>query len=203
MGHMHKYIMHCCKKQSADFIYCCCWAVIVRYVVGPSSFTDSILVSKTVFKNVCVAGMAVRLNMSLASLCSHVHKSTYNDCKPKTHHPEKSTAAHPNCTIRSTSAGGAQVSSSLRDDAQDLTKAVAVWLYCIAFIAKYIYDLQWTCCIYVKNIQLQYLTCASLCLFWEMKKKQVSGLLVSFERKDQMCEKTNELKHIGFLVIIH
>lgn len=80
--------------------------------------------------------MAVRLNMSLASLCSHVHKSTYNDCKPKTHHPEKSTAAHPNCTIRSTSAGGAQVSSSLRDDAQDLTKAVTVWLYCIAFIAK-------------------------------------------------------------------
>ena len=47
------------------------------------------------FKNVCVAGMAVRLNMSPASLCSHVHKSTYNDCKPeKTHRPEKSTAAH-------------------------------------------------------------------------------------------------------------
>lgn len=43
---------------------------------------------------VCAAGMAVRLNMSPASLCSHVHKSTYNDCKHKTHyHPEKSTAA--------------------------------------------------------------------------------------------------------------
>lgn len=93
MGLIHKYRMHCCKKQSVDFIYCCCWAVIVRYVVGPSLFTDSTLVSKTVFKNVCVAGMAVRLNMSLASLCSHVHKSTYNDCKPKTHRPEKSAAA--------------------------------------------------------------------------------------------------------------
>lgn len=94
MGHIHKYSMQSCKKQSTDFIYCCCWAVIVRYVVGPSLFTDSILVSKTVFKNVCVAGMAVRLNMSLASLCSHVHKSTYNDCKPKTHRPEKPAAAY-------------------------------------------------------------------------------------------------------------
>ena len=105
MGHIHKYSMHCLQKkkkpqnkkqnkkktQSAGFIYCCCcWAVIVRYVVQPSVFTDNILVSKTVFffffKNVCVAGMAVRLNMSPASLCSHVHKSTYNDCKPKKTH---------------------------------------------------------------------------------------------------------------------
>lgn len=38
--------------------------------------------------------VAVRLNMSLASLCSHIHKSTYNDCKPKTQHPEKSTALY-------------------------------------------------------------------------------------------------------------
>lgn len=96
MGHIHKYSMRCCKKQSAGFIYCCCcWAVIVRYVVGPLLFTDSILVSKTVFKNVCVAGMAVRLNMSPASLCSHIHKSTYNDCKPETHHPEKSDCCLP------------------------------------------------------------------------------------------------------------
>lgn len=90
--------MHSCKKpktQSADFIYCCCRAVIVRYVVGPSLFTDSILVSKTVFKNVYVAGMAVRLNMSLALLCSHINKSTHNDCKPeKTLRPEKSTATY-------------------------------------------------------------------------------------------------------------
>lgn len=32
--------------------------------------------------------------MSLASLCSHIHKSTYNDCKPETQRPEKSTAPH-------------------------------------------------------------------------------------------------------------
>lgn len=134
MGQIHKYTMHCCKNQSEDFIYCCCWAVIVRYGVGPLLFTDSILVSKTVFKNVCVAGMAVRLNMSPASLCSHVHKSTYNDCKPKTHRPEKSTAAHPDCTFMSTPAGGTPVSWSVSDDAHFLSQAVQAWLHYIALL---------------------------------------------------------------------
>ncbi len=80
------------------------------------------------FKNVCVAGMAVRLNMSPALLCSHIHKSTYNDCKPETHRPEKSTAACSNCTIRSTAAGGAQVSSPVSVAALSLSLSLSLYV---------------------------------------------------------------------------
>lgn len=118
--------MQSCKKtktQSVDFVYCCCcWAVIVRYVVGPSLFTDSILVSKTVFKNVCVAGMAVRLNMSLALLCSHINKSTHNDSKPKKHAALKNPPLRiSDCTFSFTPAGGDPVGSSISDDADRLS----------------------------------------------------------------------------------
>lgn len=46
MGHIHKYSMQSwvvvvlvVGGKSADFIYCCCWAVVVRYVVGRCSQT--------------------------------------------------------------------------------------------------------------------------------------------------------------------
>ena len=89
-------------------------------MVGPLLFTDHILVSKTVFKNVCAAGMAVRLNMSLASLCSHIHKNTYNDCKPK---KDVALRNQPlpasDCTFSVTQAGGTPVSSSVISEASD------------------------------------------------------------------------------------
>lgn len=84
MGHIHKYSMHCLQKKTknkknknkAQFhllllllssnCQVCCWTIVVhRQYTG---------IKDRFFKNVCVAGMAVRLNMSPASLCSHVHK---------------------------------------------------------------------------------------------------------------------------------
>lgn len=116
MGHIHKYSMHCCRKTKQWFYLLlllssnyqvCCWTIIVHR-----------LVSKTVFKNMCAAGMAMGLNMSLASLCSHINKSTYNvGCKPQNTSPPR----NPPLPISDSSfsfspAGGAPDSTSMCHD---------------------------------------------------------------------------------------
>lgn len=105
VGHIHKYSMQITQnKKKPKALYCCCWAVIVRYVVGPSLFTDWYQIQ--FLKNVCVAGMAVRLNMSLGIavlshrqthlqwLCAPPKKNQQNTQKKHPLRPEKSTAAH-------------------------------------------------------------------------------------------------------------
>lgn len=62
--------------------------------------------------------MAVRLNMSLALLCSHINKSTHNDFKPKKHAALKNPPLQiSDCTFSFTPAGGDPVGSSISDDA--------------------------------------------------------------------------------------
>lgn len=71
--------------------------------------------------------MAVRLNMSPALLRLHIHKSTRNDCKPKTHthHPEKQTAAYIRLHL--------QLHTSRRCSGPLVHRAADTKLYCIGF----------------------------------------------------------------------
>lgn len=64
------------QNKSADFIYCCL-AVIVRYE-GLIPFTGI----KEEFQK-CVAGMALRLTVSLVLGVLHICDGIYSDCKPQ------------------------------------------------------------------------------------------------------------------------
>lgn len=69
--------------------------------------------------------MAVRLNMSPALLRSHIHKSTRNDCKPKTHTTRRNKRLPTSgCTFSFTPAGGALVRSFIRQQIQSFIALV-------------------------------------------------------------------------------
>lgn len=69
--------------------------------------------------------MAVRLNMSLALLCSHINKSTHNDFKPIKHIALRNPLLRfTDCTFSFTAAGGDPVSSSIGDDAEQMQGCV-------------------------------------------------------------------------------
>lgn len=167
-------------------------------LVGPSLFTDSITGIKDRFLKMCVcfAGMAVRLNMSLASLCSHVHKSTYNDCKPKKHialrNPPLLASRR---TFSSKPAGGAAVGSSMHADAHR-HKIMSVMI----LMHNKQYVCWWAAAVGIKK------SCRlSAVLLWRnggRKNKCWNNLShLSHIRPDVREKQSNERQHAGCLVI--
>lgn len=198
MGHIHKYSMHCCKKTKHWFYLLlllssnyqvCCWTIIVHR-----------LVSKTVFKNMCAAGMAMGLNMSLASLCSHINKSTYNDCKPPKYVPRPREI---HCCLFQTAALVSYQQVVLQSAHQCVmmcstgSKSMMRVLHC--FYCKINAVKIATLILSGKSTLLQYLNCA---LFEEKKKKKEEKIKrcllwvtcdVALLRQD--ASKNNQMRH--------